>query len=149
MGPISRGHADYDRCCTWRPIRAEGRSTPISLTRTATVVIHERARSLTNRGPPGSRSRHLGIKRDLHSVAVCRSRCAFRLFSRNRVVLCRSRLVVLGKYEAQSEACWTLSVDIGRRSLSALSEFDFLRVLSLNFPARITLTLRRMVQPWP
>jgi hypothetical protein len=51
-------------------------------------------------GPPGSRSRHLGIKRNLPSVVLCRSRCACLLFSRKRVVLSRSRLVVLQKYEA-------------------------------------------------
>jgi hypothetical protein len=58
--------------------------------------------TVTFGGPPGSRSRHLGIKRNFPTVAVCRSRCACRLFSRNRVVLCRSRLVVLRKYEACS-----------------------------------------------
>jgi hypothetical protein len=51
-------------------------------------------------GPPGSRSRHLEIKRNLPWVVLCRSRCACPLFSRNRIVLCRSRLVVLQKYEA-------------------------------------------------
>jgi len=61
----------------------------------ATIVIHERERSSTNRGPPGSRSRHLGIKRNFLIVAWCRYGCACRLFSRKRVVLSRSRLVVL------------------------------------------------------
>jgi hypothetical protein len=51
-------------------------------------------------GPPGSRSRHLGNKRDLPSVVLCRSRCASLLLSRKRVVLRRSRLAVLQKYEA-------------------------------------------------
>jgi hypothetical protein len=37
-------------------------------------------------------------------VVPCRSRCACPLFSRKRVVLCRSRLVVLQKYEAYNEA---------------------------------------------
>jgi len=61
----------------------------------ATIVIHERERSSTNREPPGSRSRHLGIKRNFLIVAWCRYGCACRLFSRKRVVLSRSRLVVL------------------------------------------------------
>ena len=51
-------------------------------------------------GPPGSRSRHLGIKRNFPMVVLCRSRCVCPLFSRNRVVSSRSRLVVLQKYEA-------------------------------------------------
>ena len=38
-------------------------------------------------------------------VGVCRSGCVGRLFSRNRVVSCRSGLVVLEKYEAYIEAC--------------------------------------------
>jgi hypothetical protein len=41
----------------------------------ATIVIHERERSSTNRGPggpPGSRSRHLGIKRGMHMVGLVR-----------------------------------------------------------------------------
>jgi hypothetical protein len=38
----------------------------------ATIVIHERERSSTNRGPPGSRSRHLGIKRGMHIVGFVR-----------------------------------------------------------------------------
>ena len=51
-------------------------------------------------GPPGARSRHLGIKRNFQSVVSCRSRRAGRLISRKRVVSCRSGLVVLQKYEA-------------------------------------------------
>src|SRR5665213_629902 len=38
-------------------------------------------------------------------VGVCRSGCVGRLFSRNRVVSCRSGLVVLEKYEVYIEAC--------------------------------------------
>jgi hypothetical protein len=38
-------------------------------------------------------------------VGVCRSGCVGRLFSGNRVVSCRSGLVVLEKYEAYIEAC--------------------------------------------
>src|ERR1019366_2905056 len=51
-------------------------------------------------GPPGSRSRHLGIKRNSRIVAWCRFGLASRLFSRKRVVSCRCGLVVLQKYEA-------------------------------------------------
>jgi hypothetical protein len=43
-------------------------------------------------GPPGSRSRHLGIKRSLLIVAACRSRRACRLFS-TETVLSRVGLV--------------------------------------------------------
>jgi hypothetical protein len=56
-------------------------------------------------GPPGSRSQHLRIKRNLRTFVVCRSGRAGRLFSRKRVVKCRSGLVVLQKYETNYEAC--------------------------------------------
>jgi hypothetical protein len=38
----------------------------------ATVGIHERERSDSHSGPPGSRSRHLGIKRGMHMVGFVR-----------------------------------------------------------------------------
>ncbi len=70
----------------------------------ATVESRERERSHPHSGPhsgpPGSRSRHLGIKRNLRTVVVGRSRCAHRLLARKRVVSCRSGLVVSQKYEA-------------------------------------------------
>jgi hypothetical protein len=53
----------------------------------------------TTGGPPGSRSRHLRIKRNFQSVAWCRSGRSCRLFSSNRVVVCRFGRVVLQKYE--------------------------------------------------
>ena len=49
---------------------------------------------------------NLLIKRNFRSVVVCRSGRAGRLFSRKRVASCRSRLVVLRKYEAYNEAYW-------------------------------------------
>ena len=78
----------------------------------------------TNRsGPPESRSRHLGIKRSLLTVVGCRSGRARRLFSRNRVVSCRSRLVVLQKYEAYNEVCFGISV-LTRTDQTAPAEID-------------------------
>ena len=71
-----------------------------------TVGVHERERSPTNSGPPGSRSRHLGIKTNFQNVSRCRSDRACRCFSNRRVVLCRSRRVALQKYEAYSQNCF-------------------------------------------
>jgi hypothetical protein len=100
MRPIALFTAGRDRCKTLSNNLEEGRRNPISFTRTATVGVHERERSHLLSGPPGSRSQRLRIKRNLPSVVLCRSRCACPLFSRNRVVLSRSRRVVLQKYEA-------------------------------------------------
>jgi hypothetical protein len=44
----------------------------ISFLDTATFGIHERQRSDSFSGPPGSRSRHLGIKRGMHTVGLVR-----------------------------------------------------------------------------
>ena len=83
----------------WR-YREQFKNLRLSFQGTATVGIQECERSLLLSGPPGSRSQRLRIKRNFPSVVVRRSRCACPLFSRNRVVLSRSRLVVLRKYEA-------------------------------------------------
>jgi len=53
-------------------------------------------------------------------VVVCRSRRACLLSSRNRAVLCRSRLVVVQKYEAYNVA--SLDLDLAVRIL--LGEFQ-------------------------
>ena len=62
--------------------------------------FHEQDWFKTPGGPPGSRSQRLRIKRKISAVVVRRSRRACRLFSRNLVVTCQSRLAVLQKYEA-------------------------------------------------
>jgi hypothetical protein len=125
----------YDEVVPNRPHESDPLATQTATLRVANSYSKPLMRTFVGFcGPPGSRSRHLGIKRNLPSVVLCRFRCACPLFSRKRVVLCRSRRVVLQKYEAQNEAYSDLSVRI------LLCEFQD-RIASVGVQVRVGPTL--------
>jgi hypothetical protein len=66
MRPVSVSFTRHNEPNVWFTYKENFESLLISGESTATIGIHERERSLC--GPPGSRSRHLGIKRGMHMV---------------------------------------------------------------------------------